>query len=69
MYTDDEEPVEKVAYTPLQLDKEQAGFAERLSFFSEPFTFRRAQLDVFRKNITNALKRAFGEEGEEEEED
>jgi Chromosome segregation protein Csm1/Pcs1 len=53
--------VEKVIYTPQFLEKEAADFVAQLDFLASPFTFQKAQMNVFTKTLTSYL------EGENEE--
>lgn len=53
--------VEKVIYTPQLLEKEAEEFVAQLDFLASPFTFQKAQMNVFTKTLTSYL------EGENEE--
>ncbi|KAF8484345.1 hypothetical protein JB92DRAFT_3029305 [Gautieria morchelliformis] len=53
--------IEKVIYTPQLLEREAADFVAQLDFLASPFTFQKAQMNVFTKTLTSYL------EGENEE--
>lgn len=56
-YIDDEEgeDVEKVAYTPLQVENDSEELLERLDFLRDEFTFTRQQLDIFMHKLHAAM--------------
>lgn len=62
----DQPIVEKVMYTPLQLENESETFVEKLGYLSGSFVFLHDQLLVFVKTIDTKLEEIFvgGEEGE-----
>ncbi|KAI5121022.1 hypothetical protein M0805_005967 [Coniferiporia weirii] len=62
---EDEETVEKVAYTPVELSDDSPELMERLDFLAEEFTFQRKQLDVFMNRLYNAMNDAFEPSGSE----
>lgn len=59
------EAVEKVAYTPHDLDKEPPEFVETLEFLADLFTFRRTQLDAFLGKLKATLGSSGGDDEEE----
>ena len=49
------EEVEKVAYTPLQVEDDDPILLERLDFLRDEFTFQRQQLDIFMNKLYTAM--------------
>ncbi|KAI0374655.1 hypothetical protein BV20DRAFT_960794 [Pilatotrama ljubarskyi] len=54
----------KMKYEPKDLDKESPELVERLGFFKDPFMFKREQMTVFLKTLTDAVINIFEPEGE-----
>ncbi|KAF8590050.1 hypothetical protein K439DRAFT_1382683 [Ramaria rubella] len=51
-----EQVVDKVIYTPQLLDQESEEFVAQLDFLAGPFTFQKAQMNVFTKTLTSYLE-------------
>ncbi|KAI0351479.1 hypothetical protein OH77DRAFT_1410960 [Trametes cingulata] len=56
----------KMKYEPKGLDKESPELVERLGFFKDPFMFKREQVSVFLKTLTDAVTAIFEPEAEGE---
>lgn len=54
--------VEKMNYTPLELEKETDVFVNALGVLAEEFTFGRHQMDAFLVNLREALEAAISED-------
>jgi hypothetical protein len=48
--------IEKVIYTPQLLEQETPEFIAQLDFLASPFTFQKAQMNVFTKTLTSYLE-------------
>lgn len=62
--SDEYEQVEKMNYTPMELDKESDVFIKALGVLAEEFTFRRQQMDAFLEQLKEGMKFAVEEEGD-----
>lgn len=56
-------------YSPLDLDKEAASFVDKLTFLNEGFTFRKEQLQIFLKTLSERVSDALGRGGDEDDDD
>lgn len=52
---EDGDSVEKVAYTPLQVENDSQELLERLDFLRDEFTFTRQQMDIFMNKLYTAM--------------
>ena len=52
--------IEKMEFTPVDLDKEPPEFVTGLDFFGTPFMFDRNQMHVFLKTMSDRLSVASG---------
>ena len=56
-------------YSPLDLDKEAASFVDKLTFLNEGFTFRKEQLQIFLKTLSERVSDALGRGSDEDDDD
>ena len=57
-------------YSPNELQKEQPEFVAALDFLNAPFSFRKEQLQIFLKTLSEQITKAINagaDDGEEEE--
>lgn len=61
---DEDAVVQKVIYTPFDLEKESTSFIDQLDFLAKPFTFEREQMQVFSQTLTSHLEGNAGDDNE-----
>lgn len=61
------ELVPAVMYSPIELQKETPEFVAALDFLNAPFSFRKEQLQIFLKTLSEQITKAINGEDEEEE--
>lgn len=64
--TSPDQLIQRIKYTPLELDKESGEFVEKLQFLGDAFTFGRDQLALFLKTMYDTLGGAIQGDHEEE---
>lgn len=60
--TSPDQLIQRIKYTPLELDKESDEFVRKLQFLGEAFTFGRDQLALFLKTMYDTLSGALTDE-------